>query len=372
MSKRSAPPDVSYPSPKKPRLFSIGTIPGPVWSEIESGAPALIADPDPSMPPDTSLEIFGVVVHVHRFILRLHSGYFNASMRESWLRPEYIHSGPDGIKYRYSLEFNEPDPISSVFRAVSRDEAARQRGPRLDEGSSGNELERNEPDHKQPSVQETRLRDSYLSLLSVFYSKPWMGFEDHINLFRLLQMVQVADFLTAIPPVKMEVEMILLRCFTTNSAGIYTSDLLLPPIIEIAFRIRSKEFFQEAFVHFVGQFKKYPKSHIERVLSEDVLALVLRGHIELEAKRVQVDRKLLCIEHELPHLEIVLAFRTFQSDKNERKLYQSVRSYSKRDVEPLLVNNSRIDRSEVGHLTCTDRLKDGEFPWQVAEHVGFE
>lgn len=70
-----------------------------------------------SLSPDTEI-IISDIYNFDSTTLRHVSQFFDRSLSSRWWKPENTHNGEDGIKYKYQLEIDEKEIMSSMLEPV--------------------------------------------------------------------------------------------------------------------------------------------------------------------------------------------------------------------------------------------------------------
>ncbi|KAF8247789.1 hypothetical protein K440DRAFT_643427 [Wilcoxina mikolae CBS 423.85] len=335
----------------------------------------------PSLPPDVAIEIFDSTYHLHSTVLRLCSGFFECSLSDTWWKSDNTHSSPDGIKFRYRLQFDKDDPSASMVEPVTPGEMMK---------AEEREIKEQEEEQQEEETEEEENEDKK----SDWASNPrfWLPPSIPVRIWRetvdevIETLLQLAEVYCSLPVVSDTVYNALIESYAFGQWSICDDPVMH---LRIASKIRNTEIFNDAFVHLVGQ-SEILKTDKEE-LPDGFYELALREHIRIQGLKEALykqlaysmtpaalqssSRKRPAIEKHTQR-EVEIAFEKLE-EVGEMNFYTTVSNikgpwaekYLKNLVSPLLEDNLMLDINNSSCSTLTCGVFWGEYPWENGEEL---
>ncbi|KAA8894444.1 hypothetical protein FN846DRAFT_922967 [Sphaerosporella brunnea] len=296
-----------------------------------------------SAPCDVEISIGTDVYHLHRVILCEYSLFFDKSLSETWWREKNTHHGLDGIKYRYHLVLDKDDLVLSMVEPVPADQV----------------------DATEMVQVPEKLRAAYADLFKVFYKQACSI--EYQGLGPIQDLVNLADQYMCLKSVAFVLESMVLKWMLFSGAANLPDDS--PELLLLAKKIRSKELFNDAFVHVVGLVNERPDRI--KTVSPELQQMVCDVQMDLAKKQSVVDRYLAWWLLETPVPDVALALKEHchqGAGTLYSKLYHLLRNCAMFDkgteagkcLGELVEKTLLWDLAEYPHLTCA-RCPD--YPW---------
>ncbi|KAF8245035.1 hypothetical protein K440DRAFT_663074 [Wilcoxina mikolae CBS 423.85] len=334
-----------------------------------------------SLPPDVEIDILGDFYHIHSIILRSCSRFFDKSLSGTWWKDKNTHERSDGIRYCFTLKVDEELPNMSMVEPVPTGE---------------DPLERPTPVLSQKSI--TQLRQSYATLFRLFHNKVCDD-DFSYDLERYKDLVNLADQYCCLSAVATGIELLLIK-WARPQGSVLAHQCV--DVILLAIKIHSKDIYNDAYVHFVGQCSNSnnlvlsEKSRLPSTVREDAMEQIL----QLFILRTKVERLLTAfmsnmgeryaIQSDDARMRLGMVYKQMLFDNFEEKsptggeatLYRGVNqivnsiNYTsnyrgvfdsfKNTLKDLLKTNLILHRVEdFEHLTCAS--VGSRYPWNDSD-----